>query len=146
MLNNNRTNTPSTTAYTAAVSAAAIATSDNDHISSRQKRNKFLSLFPSSSKDEGNQTNMKWISSSCNLNNNNDNNNNNNTKAQIIQCPPSTSFYGSPTTTSSTMTTSSSSSSTVCPSPIPTMLKPQFKVTNPSCKPDYANLRKHFSK
>lgn len=136
MINNDKNNTASTTAYTAAVSAAAIATSDNDHTNTRQKRNKFLSLFPSS-KDEGNNSNnMKWISSNCS----------NNNKAQSIQCTPSTSFYGSPTTTSSTMTTSSSSSSTVCPSPIPTLLTPQFRVTNPSCKPDYANLRKHFSK
>lgn len=114
--------------------------SDNEQVTNRQKRSKFLSIFPSSSRHENNDTiqnSVKWKSATCS---------NNNNKAQPVTCATSTSFYRSPTIASSTMTSSSSSSSTVCPSPIPAMTKPQFKVANQSCKPDYAILRKYFSK
>ncbi|KAI9363565.1 hypothetical protein BD770DRAFT_194651 [Pilaira anomala] len=109
-------------------------TFDNNQTLTRQRRNKFLSLFPSSKLENNDILKNKWKPTDITtyLNNN---------QAQQVVCPTSNKSVN----TSPTMTSSSSSSSTVCPSPIPTLTKPFFKITN-SCKPDYTMLQKYFTK
>lgn len=121
MLNNDSNNNTTTTF-------------DNNQTLTRQRRNKFLSFFPSSKLENNDILKNKWKPTDITTYHNSN-------RAQQEVCPTSNKSVN----TSPTMTSSSSSSSTVCPSPIPTLTKPFFKMTNP-CKPDYTMLQKYFSK